>query len=112
MNTLRYLLAALLTMALQPCSALAQNGVPAQKNEPSGAVFNFIHKGRIHDFGTMLLNGSGEYQFEFVNSGTAPLVIKEMHGTGKGLNMPASWLPPAASGALCPSQIWCQKSWQ
>ncbi len=105
MNTLRYLLAALLTMALQPCTALAQNGVPAQKTEPAGAVFNFIHKDRIHDFGTLLVNGSDEYKFEFVNSGTAPLVIKEMHGTGKGLNMPAfKLLVSYPQGAIAPGQ--------
>ncbi len=99
------LLIVLLTMAFSPFSACAQDNATVQKKESTGAIINFINNDRIHDFGTMLVNGSDEYKFEFVNSGSAPLVIKEMHGTGKGLNMPAfKLLVSYPQGAIGPGQ--------
>jgi hypothetical protein len=99
----RILLIVLLILAISPLAVCAQDNA-ADKNT-TGAVINFINNDRIHDFGTMLVNGSNEYQFEFVNSGSAPLVIREMHGTGKGLNMPAfKLLVSYPQGAIGPGQ--------
>jgi Protein of unknown function (DUF1573) len=101
----RILLILLIAVAVSPFRVCAQDNAADKNKNTTGAVVNFINNDRIHDFGTMLVNGSDEYKFEFVNSGTEPLVIKEMHGTGKGLNMPAfKLLVSYPQGAIAPGQ--------
>ncbi len=69
--------------------ALAQPGSPQQAvTETIGPQFNFFNKDRAHDVGNIILNGNSEYKFEFKNSGTLPLIIKEMHSVVRGINSP------------------------
>jgi hypothetical protein len=49
--------------------------------EAAGAQFTFINNDRAHYFGLMEISSITSYQFIFKNSGTTPLVIKEMHAS-------------------------------
>ena len=74
----------------------------------AGPKFNFITK-RAYDFGGVYQNAYVTYQFSFKNTGTTPLIIKELHSSSKGINSPAykmvlSWtktpIPPGQTGMI------------
>jgi hypothetical protein len=70
-----------------PSFAQAGNAPPSSA-DTVGPQFYFINNDRAHDFGAIELNATVTYKFEFKNSGSQPLVIKEMHCSPKGINSP------------------------
>ncbi|MCD6011576.1 MAG: hypothetical protein K0Q79_1438 [Flavipsychrobacter sp.] len=76
---LRLVVLLLLSFTLSPTYA---------QTDSTGPQFNFCNKDRVHDFGSILINGNAEYKFEFKNSGNQPLIIKEMRSVVRGINTP------------------------
>ena len=66
----------------------------AQKEDSETAIINsgphisFITK-RNYDFGIMTLNSNASCQFQFKNTGNRPLVISDVHASGKEINEPS-----------------------
>ncbi len=73
-----------------------------------GPQFSFTTS-RVHDFGALILNAKKTYSFQFINSGSQPLLITNMRSRHKGVNSPPykllmsytkSPIPPGATSII------------
>jgi hypothetical protein len=84
-----------LSMALMAALTFAGYAqVPAGEEEPRAE----IHFGEtVHDFGAILKGGDGTYQFEFTNTGNAPLLLSNA-SSSCGCTVPSFPKTPIAPG--------------
>lgn len=82
-------LIALWILALSGYTASGQSdSIHQVLSDTTGPQFYFSNNDRAHNFGAISINGNAEYKFEFTNTGTRPLLIKEMRSIPKGINTP------------------------
>jgi len=88
---------ALFSLALAFVAVFTANNLAAQTEVPAaGASIDFQKE--VHDYGLVEYNGNGECEFEFTNTGTAPLIISNAKGSC-GCTVPEWPKAPIAPGA-------------
>ena len=83
-----------LSMALMAALTFAGFAQPAAEEEPRAEVY---FEKTTHDFGSIFQGGNGTYQFEFSNTGNAPLVLSNATSSC-GCTVPSYPKTPIAPG--------------